>query len=493
MRASLARPRQVPEQKRRTAVRPDTFTTNSLPHFSHSQMRSSSSEPRVRSPSFLPPLLFFDSLRGALSAGSAAALDALRLGLRAAADLDDAGVTLDFDADLAAGSEDEDLHLAGAPPPDLADGFDSDFADGFDSDFADGAALSAFAALAGASAFPALAGASTLSDLTAFFADWADFADLADSAGFVDAALSDLTDLLDAAALVAGASAFAAFVGFSVGSAFTAVATGAAATFLLDLADGGATAGSSTTLAAGLATDLADLADFFSSTTTTGSGAAALAGVDLALLAFLTGSAGAAFSATFAVGETFDGFLSAALSAALAGDLLDGATTSTSSAAASLATEAALIRSADSFLRRSAMAVAAGVALLTTTGSLFAGVVAEPFFSDLLTGAGAVTATLASAGSSPAAGRSGGIALVLLDPPSRPEVSTRTSRGFEGSGRVTSHDGTRSAERGTVGAKGSTGRKAGVGGVKCRPLLIRKLRSTYCRQKAGPEVTGAID
>lgn len=476
MRASLARPRQVPEQKRRTAVRPDTFTTNSLAHFSHSQMRSSSSEPRVRSPSFLPPLLFFDSLRGALSAGSAAALDALRLDLLAAADLVDAGVTLDF-AD------------------DFADGFAADLADGFDDDFADGAALSAFPAFAGASAFPAFAGASTLSDLTAFFDEAADFADLADSAGFVDAVLSDLSDLLDAAALVAGASAFAAFGAFSVGSAFTAVATGAAATFLLDLADGGATAGSSTTLAAGLATDLADLADFFSSTTTTGSGAAALAGVDLALLAFLTGSAGAAFSTTFAAGETFDGFLSAALSAALAGDLLDGATASTSSAAASLATDAAFIRSAESCLRRSAMAVAAGVALLTTTGagSLLAGVVAEAFFSDLLTGAGAVTATLASAGSSPAAGRSGGIGLELLDPPSRPEVSTRTGRGFEGSGRVTSHDGTRSAERGTIGAKGSTGRKAGVGGVKCRPLLIRKLRSTYCRQKAGPEVTGAID
>nr|AGC71810.1 hypothetical protein [uncultured bacterium A1Q1_fos_1807] len=56
---------------------------------------------------------------------------------------------------------------------------------------------------------------------------------------------------------------------------------------------------------------------------------------------------------------------------------------------------------------------------------------------------------------------------------------------------MTSQEGTRSAERGTIGAKGSTGRKAGVGGVKCRPLLIfRKLRCTYCRQKAGPCLIG---
>lgn len=68
MRASLARPRQVPEQYFRTAVLPETFTTNSLPHFSHSQMRTSSSAASLRATAFLfAPFLLGDAASAAAS------------------------------------------------------------------------------------------------------------------------------------------------------------------------------------------------------------------------------------------------------------------------------------------------------------------------------------------------------------------------------------------------------------------------------------------
>lgn len=66
----------------------------------------------------------------------------------------------------------------------------------------------------------------------------------------------------------------------------------------------------------------------------------------------------------------------------------------------------------------------------------------------------------------PALGTAGAEAPDLPADDAGAELSTRTGRTREGRGCVVSQEGTRSADRGCMGANGSTGRKAGVGGVK---------------------------